>query len=509
MGHRRAETGGDDPVVATSSGRVRGRARHGIHSFLGIPYAAAPTGERYLAAPAPVEPWTGVRDATSFGPSPPQTSVAWSPLRPSAAGGDEYLNVNVFTPELGDEALPVLVWFCVGGFVVGSNAWPIVDGSRFARDGIVVVTVNFRLGAEGFLLLDDAPANRAVLDWLSALHWVQDEIAAFGGDPGNVTIAGHSAGGATCLTLATVPRARGLFRRAIPMSGPPFAGDPDRAAQHSRAFVASLGVGATRRELAAVGSERLLRAQAAVLDEMDACPDPARLLHAVGGEGPPFRPVIDGELVVGDPDDLVRDGTGSGIDVLTGATVGEFNTRFAYLGDGIDSDGAHDAMRAFGLSAGQADAFHRRYAHLAPAALLGQVLTDTLFRAWPARFAEARAAGPGRTYLYEFAWPSPEAGGEAAHGVEIPFAWDNLDAPGASAVVGSGAPQELADTMHAAWVRFVTDGDPGWPAYDAPGRPTMVFDAASGIEHGRTDRLAAPHRRTRPGAPGPSHTDIF
>jgi para-nitrobenzyl esterase len=384
----------------------------------------------------------------------------------------------------------VLVWLCIGGFVVGSNSWPIVDGRRFARDGVVTVVVNARLGAEAFVLLDDAPANRGVLDWLLALEWVQSSIGAFGGDPGNVTVAGHSAGGAATFSLVTCARARGLLRRAIVMSGPPFEGGERAARRRSTAYLQRLGVGATRMEVAAIGRNRLLSAQTRMFAELTTHADPLEAIAAIVQEGPPFRPVVDGELLSGEPLDLARAGAGSEIDVLVGSTAGEFDCMLTSSSRPVGREAVTRGLELLGLrTAADLGLYVRAHAELTPAILLGHAVSDALFRVWPTHLADVRvnAGGEGRTYLYEFAWPSPAFRATSAHGVEVPFAWDTLEEYGAEALTGSQPPQELADAMHRAWVRFVTDGTPGWPACEGESRPTMIFDHQPAL---RTDHLA-------------------
>src|SRR5829696_8437568 len=212
-----------EPTVRTTSGAVRGRNRDGVHAYLGIPYAAPPFGPRRFGAPQPPQPWDDVRDATAYGPTvpkppyvPPYDLLLPEPVIP----GEDCLNLNVWTPDPGGAGLPVFVWVHGGAFVNGSGAVPVYDGAAFARDGVVCVTVNYRLGVEGFLhFADDGPANRGLLDQLAALRWVQDNIAAFGGDPARVTVGGESAGAMSIGCLLAMSSARGLFARAILQSG--------------------------------------------------------------------------------------------------------------------------------------------------------------------------------------------------------------------------------------------------------------------------------------------------
>src|SRR5438477_4351549 len=211
-----------DTIVRIEQGAVRGSAAEGVVSFKGIPYAAPPFGLNRFRPPQPVELWSGVRDALTYGPTvlkppyfPPFDALLPEPVIP----GEDCLNLNIWSPDLGQAKLPVMVWIHGGAFANGSGAISWYDGSRFARDGIVCVTINYRLGVDGFLYLDNENANLGLLDQIAALAWVQENIAAFGGDPGNVTIFGESAGGMSVGTLLAMPRAVGLFRRAIAESG--------------------------------------------------------------------------------------------------------------------------------------------------------------------------------------------------------------------------------------------------------------------------------------------------
>src|SRR5207248_2099650 len=181
-------------------------SEEGCNIFLGIPYAAPPLGEHRFAPPAPHEPWSGTRECFAYGPTAPQRDPGITIIPEPVEPGDDYLNLNVFTPDLTGK-LPVFVWIHGGGFVSGCNRSPWYRGTRFARDGVVLVSIGYRLGVEGFLDIEGAPPNRAVLDWIAALQWVQENIANFGGDPSKVSIGGQSAGSAACLTLMVNPHA--------------------------------------------------------------------------------------------------------------------------------------------------------------------------------------------------------------------------------------------------------------------------------------------------------------
>nr|WP_224760581.1 carboxylesterase family protein [Salinibacterium sp. ZJ450] len=265
-------------VVKTVHGELRGSLVDGVHVFRGVSYAAPPFGANRLRPPQPVEPWSGVRDATELGPEPPQVAPPstggadsaapedWGDIDEAfakverAAPAEDCLNLNLWTPEPGATGLPVMVWIQGGMFELSSTA--AYDGSRFARDGCVCVVTNWRPGAEGFLYLDDGIANVGLLDQVAALEWVRENIAAFGGDPRNVTVFGESAGAMSIGMLLSMPRAEGLFRRAILQSGAAHLVTPAVDARKIAEYLAEqLGVPATRAAIAAVGVDRLLVAQ--------------------------------------------------------------------------------------------------------------------------------------------------------------------------------------------------------------------------------------------------------
>lgn len=265
-------------MITTHAGAVRGSVTDGVHVFKGIPYAAPPFGANRLRPPQPVTPWSGVRDALTFGAMPPQL-----PLPPQVSAllplgtipGEDCLTLDIWSPGPGSAARPVMVWISGGFFEYGGTAW--YDGSRFARDGVVCVAINYRVGAEGFLYLDEGNANRGLLDQVAALEWVRENIAAFGGDPGNVTIFGESAGGMSVGTLLSMPCAEGLFRRAVVESGTAQHVTSATTAQRISQYLAEkLGVAATREAIAAVPVDRLLAAQAELKSEVDARPDKER-----------------------------------------------------------------------------------------------------------------------------------------------------------------------------------------------------------------------------------------
>jgi len=463
-------------TATTTAGKVRGAERDGTVRFLGVPYAAPPFGEHWLLAPAPPEPWDGVRDALAYGPTSqqPADEIVGGIPEPSIPGED-ILTVNVFTPDLGAAGLPVLVWIHGGGFFAGSPASPWYDGGRFARDGVVVVTVGYRLGAEGFLAFEGAPANRAVLDWLAALRWVQDNIAAFGGDPGQVTIAGQSAGGLAITALLGLPQAQGLFRRAISMSGVAVSIPLDDARTIAADLAGRMGVAPTRSAVAAAPFASLHAAQ------LDLRRDAEQEGRGGLGGRMLFAPIVDGELFTDKPLKAIASGVGGDLDLLVGATHEETNFGVRTRTGRIDEAALLQSLALLGLPA---EAYRALHSDLTPGAVMGQAVTDRMFRSRVQSLAEARAATPGagRTFAYEFQWRSPLGGSRlgAAHCLDIPFVFDNLDADDVRGLAGDKPPQPLADLMHAAWVSFIRDGTPGWPAHDLVERQTMLFDVESG-----------------------------
>lgn len=473
-----------DIIAATRHGKVRGRVDRSIASYLGIPYAAAPFGAHRFRAPAPVEPWEGIRDALEFGPTAPQR-----PYRPPLdrlipdvdIPGEECLNLNVWAPRTVGEPLPVLVWIHGGSLRNGSAAMPLYDGRAFARDGVVLVSVNYRLGVEGFGVFPDAPDNRGLLDQIAALTWVRDNIAGFGGDPGCVTVCGESAGAISIAALLTSPRAAGLFHRAILQSGPPHTVTRDEGARTVRAMAKALRVPATAEEFARVGRERLLDVQ----DELVGRADP------VSG-GPGFHIVVDDDVVPADPPP-------PSVDLLLGCNREEYRLWFVPNGavDRVSRLTLRLALLKFRIPGRVARLYRAGRPDARPGVILGEMATDLLLRGPLNRLADSRLTGsrpgdplpsgsrPPRTYFYEFAWRSPVLGLGACHALEIGFVFDNLRH--GEALSGPDAPQPLADVMHRAWVDFTTSGDPGWAAWDTR-RPVRVFD------HPGTSTVLAPRQ---------------
>ena len=495
--------GSTDPhqaVVTTTAGRLRGaRASGQVTVFRGIPYAAPPFGANRFRPPQPAAAWDGVRDATQFGPTCPQRSLDPSPERTTYFNGtgigEDCLTLNVWTPDPGRARLPVMVWIHGGGYMTGSGSAPVHDGATWARDGVVYVSINYRLGIEGFLYLGGETANLGLLDQVAALRWVQDNIAAFGGDPDNVTIFGQSGGAVSVMHLLAMPGARGLFRRAIAQSGSTRCPASVPLADRIAARVAELlGVEATADALRDLPIDRTLDATVAMAFEYIAPVFWGRESFLIS----PFRAVIDGDVL---PDHVIHQvagGSAAGVDVMAGTTSDECTFAMQPLGllDNLEPTWVAAALDAFGVTLADLDVYRKGSRPDAEdAELLQAAWTDWAFRMPTIELLAMVAARGDRAFGYEFAWQSPLPQLGAVHALEIPFVNDGLG-PFAEGMpvdenpIGDAPPQRLADTMHEAWVAFATTGDPGWSTYDDDARRYMHFDA----ESGERDDWAIPER---------------
>ncbi|MFE6997085.1 carboxylesterase/lipase family protein [Microbacterium sp. NPDC057659] len=459
------------PIVMTDCGPVRGIRRQQDAAFLGIPFAAPPTGKRRFLPPQPVEPWTEVREATAYGATPQRREEPNALIPEPSVKGSSTLNVNVFTPAT-DGSAPVLVWIHGGGYSSGSPASPWYDGRTFSRDGVVTVTVSYRLGFDGFGVIDGAPDNRGVRDWLAALEWVQRNIAAFGGDPARVTIAGQSAGGGAVLTLLGMPSAQHLFHSAISISGA--LGDLPRPIVERRSALLAEMVGveptlegfrsATERSLTQKQYEASLLGRTGL-----------KATTAVLEDGLPWGPVIDGELITRPTVESLATGVGADRPLLLGATDDEFTPALDAAPRSLRFVPASVALRLIAPARAERRSWlaaNRPQRKKGTAATFGRFVTDRVFRSLVVRVAEERA--DAATWAYRFAWASPRTGW-SSHCLDVPFWWDCLGSERVAALAGDAPPQGLADDMHAAAVAFITNGDPGWPSWRTEPGTTRVF----------------------------------
>ena len=490
-------------------------------------------GDLRWRPPHPPEAWDGIRDASTFGPIAPQPAAVpgiSSPSDPEASEpqSEDCLSLNVWTPALPDDrgiasgaGRPVMVWIHGGGFTSGSGSVFLYRGGNLARRGdAVVVTINYRLGALGFLghralgRLDGMVGNWGLLDQIAALRWVRDNVAAFGGDPGNVTIFGESAGGFSVSALLGAPAARGLFRRAIVQSGGVHVHTIDEAERAAERLVQLLGVPACDREsLRHVPATELV---AATQELGRRRPDPGMIPL-------PFLPVVDDVVLPVHPLAAVASGSARGVDLLIGTNRDEL-TLFG-IGDPslleLDEDGLHRWVdNAFpGPRTDEVievyRAAHRdRGESVAPTDIWVAVGTDLVFR-WPSmQLASAHTASGSRSFLYLFDWESPAFGGllRSCHGLELPFVFGAVHVPVVQIFSGSGREvEELSDRMQTSWLAFARHGDPAhagvgeWSQWDPHRRATMIFGPSTGMEFAPRNAELEMLERHRPlvsGVPG-------
>ena len=501
------------PVADTAAGKVRGFTRNGIHTFKGIPYAASTADAARFLPPAKPQPWTGVRSAMYYGPTCPQAPrtgwnsdenaflFQWDDGQP----GEDCLRVNVWTPGLADgRKRPVMVWLHGGGWTAGSGQeQPAYNGENLSRRGdVVVVSLNHRLNILGYMNLAAFGAkygssmNAGVLDLLASLEWVRDNIAAFGGDPGNVTIFGQSGGGGKVSTLMSMPMAKGLFHRSVVESGSTLRlGDPELNAKLAAAVVGELGLNkATIDKIQNTPYAHLLEAQAAALKKLQPAPPP-------GGPGMPLRrgalprlgfgPVVDGKIVTRHPFDPDAPQISAGVPMLIGTVMNEQSPSMTHPElEAMTEDEMKKRAEERYLDKTDAvvAAYRKAYPNVKPVELLSRMFSVRTNAVTQAERKAAQNAAPA--YMYLFAWQTPLLDGRprAFHCSEIPFVFYNTDV---SAFATGGGPEAkaLAAKVSDAWINFARSGNPNhsglpnWPKYEAAAGPMMIFDKTCEVKN--------------------------
>lgn len=493
----------------TAFGRVRGTDVAGIKTFKGIPYGASTAGPNRFKPPADPAHWSGVRDALDYGASAPQRdpgairaadsglSVASASLPPES---EDCLVLNVWTPALDGAKRPVMLWCHGGGFATGSGSSPVTDGGNLARRGdVVVVSINHRLNALGFTYLGDLigpelaqSGDAGMLDIVHALRWVRANISRFGGDSGRVTVFGQSGGGRKVATLLAMPSAKGLFHRAIIESGATIKlVERDQAARVARELAAALDLSKPSLPgFQAVPLDRLMRAYFATVRSMN-----------VDQMTMGFSPTVDGGAVPRHPFHPTASDVSADVPLMIGSTRTELTLQTDAAAFSLDEIALRGRVRE--LLGEAADAIIDIYRRASPAASSSElyflIASDHRYGAPAMKIAERRAAlRKGSVYLYYFRWETPLDGGrlKSPHTIEIPFAFDNVQASRLTA--GAPGAQALADKVSDAWLAFARSGDPNtpalphWPAFVAAERATMMFDNASVVQNDplREQRLA-------------------
>ncbi len=503
------------PVVETAHGKVRGTAHDGIYAFKGMRYGATTAGANRFLPPRPVTPWTGVRDALELGPSAPQLPGSLSPINRwynlITPMSEDCLVLNVFTPGLGDGARrPIMVWLHGGLWENASGGGPGFDGTNLARLGdVVAVTLNHRINLFGYLRLDDGDerfadsGNAGVLDMVAALRWIREHAAAFGGDPGNVTIFGQSGGAAKVTALMGMPAAKGLFHKAIAesCSGGLRLDTIPGAARKSQTLAERVGLDrATGARLQAVAVDDLLAA-------FNSMGPPGQPSHAYGAEkyrrlaafpkvdDPQFRPVLDNRNFHRDPFDPNAPPLSAHVPFMMGNAASEIALWQAedvknFSLTEADIKGRLKDFWHIGDDAAAYiyDAYHAIEPDATPNDLLIDITTDYVYRRNATRAEDLKSVQPAPVYAYVFDWKTPVLGGRlrSPHTLEVPFIFGTTDE--AAALVGTGP--ELATMTRAtmgAWVAFARTGNPNnaalphWPRYTTAHRSTMMLDTESHV----------------------------
>jgi para-nitrobenzyl esterase len=489
----------DRAIVSLSLGQIEGSHGEGVFTFKGIPFAAPPVGERRWLPPQPVEPWQGVLQAVRFGTVAPQNPMLGGPgpVGEPEPQSEDCLYLNIWSPGLDKERRPVMVWIHGGAFSIGSGSAPMYEGSVLARrNDVVVVTLNYRLNLLGFLNLEEAtggriPAtgNEGLLDQVAALKWVQEHIAAFGGDPDNVTIMGESAGSMSIACLLTMPAAKGLYRKAILQSGVGTTTTSlEKAAEVGRLFLEVTGISSDDVDaLRALTVEQLLAAEIDLRKRMASPWEPMRITVT--------EPVVDGEILPQMPTHAIARGVAKDIPMIIGTNLEEW--KLFLIGDPHREEiDRAEIVRRLGhaIPSQYADEIVERYYQArsergddtSPLEILSAINTDLMFRIPALQMVEAQRKHNPAVFDYLFTYKSPVLGGVlgACHALEMSFVFGTHD----DQFCGSGPEADnLSETIQDAWTSFARAGNPScaalgdWAVY-GDDRMTMILDTQCRLE---------------------------
>lgn len=471
----------------TPVGRFRGQRRidNGVQFYKGIPFIQNPyLPERRFLSPVPVEPFEGTLDCGLPGAIPLQPGP-----KGGMVGGDGPLCLNVWTPEYAEAGmnLPVMVWVPGGGSIRCDQNDERFDGTAFAEDGLVLVTLAYRVNIDGFLKVEGGDSNLGIRDIIAGLKWVKENIAAFGGDPDNITAFGQSAGGTHLVDVIASPAARGLLKGAIIQSPSAIAQwkSTEQADRAAELVANALGAKPTRESLLAVPYEKL-PAFGPLAGKLGADLEWAQFTD---GNTSLFKGWIDGDVMPERPVDAIAKGACAGFSVIAGSTASEW--RYYIVPNGRISSITRKDVDALLTGAKRSldcfDAYRRAGLGKTEGDIFAQIQSDIIFRMPCVKLIESLAKGGAHVWAYNFAWQSPVLGKSgspigAAHTTDVPFVFKTFSAPRAVATIGKNAPQALADTIHSAWVQFAESGKAPWPAFNLHTRQAMCFNEKNGIQ---------------------------